>query len=267
MIPSTALSQPSRLPRETLQSEALYSKVAERYDTVFERAILAEGRLTELVREAMNGRRVLDLACGNGRWLDRFRPAAYVGVDLNRAMLIQARQRYPDAQFIQADMTRIPFPDGSFDGVISMFGAMGHLPPKGQEAMVREARRVLSPHGTAIFTNGNTWSPFALPTTLAGGRVRIEGVRVRVHSTTPRRVGRLLSGFRILRLESYDYSYLPMLPLKFVASLLGRDYRPIYAHWMELLDHCRYIPTMRWFGKQLVAVCQKVNSVTPRAWA
>ena len=257
MIRSTAPVPPSRPPRETRQSEALYSKVAERYDTVFERAILAEGRLTELVREAVNGRRVLDLACGNGRWLDRFRPAAYVGVDLNRAMLLQGGERYPDARFLQADMTRVPFPDASFDGVISMFGAMGHLRPKGQQAMVREVRRVLTPDGMAVFTNGNTWSPFALPTTVTGGRVRIEGVRVRVHSTTPRKVRRLLSGFRILRLESYDYSYLPILPLKFVASLFGRDYRPIYAHWMELLDHCRDIPTMRWFGKQLVAVCAR----------
>lgn len=246
-----------RPPEETVQSEALYTKVAERYDVVFERAILAEGRLTELVNETMNGRRVLDLACGNGRWLDRFRPAAYVGLDLNQAMLIEASKRYPDAPFVQGDMTRIPLHDGSVDGVISMFGAMGHVPAKEQKIMLAEVRRVLAPGGTAILTNGNTWSPFALPTTLTGGRVRIEGVRVRVHSTTPPRLARLLKGFRILRLESYDYSYLPMLPLKFVASLLGRDYRPIYAHWMELFDHCRYIPTMRWFGKQLLAVVQR----------
>ena len=154
-------------------------------------------------------------------------------------------------------MTRVPLADGSFDGVISMFGAMGHLTPGGQAALVREAHRLLAPGGMAIFTNGNTWSPFALPTTMTGGRVRIEGVRVRVHSTTPRKLARLLIGFRVLRLESYDHSYLPILPLKFTAHLLGRPYEPIYAHWMDLFDHCRYIPTMRWFGKQLVAVCEK----------
>lgn len=252
-----AIPAVDRRARETAQSEALYSKVARRYEAVFERAILAEGRLTELVRQAMNGRRVLDLACGNGRWLDRFQPASYLGLDLNRAMLSEARKRYPDTRFAQADMTRIPSPDQSFDGVLSMFGAMGHLPVKGQEATVREVWRVLAPGGLAIFTSGNTWSPFALPTTLARGRVRIEGVAVRVHSTTPRRLTGLLAGFRILQVESYDYSYLPILPLKFAACLLGADYRPVYAHWMELLDHCRYVPTMRWFGKQLLAVCQK----------
>lgn len=250
-----------KLPlRETVQSETLYAKIAARYDTVFERAILAEGRLTEVLRDSLSGWRVLDLACGNGRWLSRFQPGSYVGVDLNASMLAQARERYPNAEFIQADMTAVPLPDGSFEGVISMFGAMGHLPPLGQKAMVREAWRLLEPGGLAVFTNGNLWSPFSLPTTITGGRVRIEGVRVRVHSTTPQRFTSMLSDFRVLRLESYDYSYLPIMPLKFAACLLGKDYQPIYRGWMDLLGHCRYIPTMQWFGKQLLAVCQKVGT-------
>ncbi len=248
--------------KETVQSEALYAKVALRYDTVFERAILAEGRLTEVVQENMSGRGVLDLACGNGRWLDRFRPASYVGLDLNLAMLHEARRRYPDACFVQGDMTRLPFSDSSFEGVISMFGAMGHLSPARQETMIREVWRVLKPGGLAVLTNGNMWSPFNLPTTLTGGRVRIEGVRVHVHSTTPRRMARLLAGFRLLRLESYDYSYLPILPLKFAASLVGCDHQSIYVHWMHLFDHCRYIPTMRWFGKQLLVVCEKAHGAS-----
>lgn len=251
------MSTIAALPKETIQSEALYAKVAARYDTVFERAILAEGRLTEVLRETLSDRSVLDLACGNGRWLDRFRPASYVGIDLNGPMLAEARRRYPDARFIQADMTDVPLPDGSFEGVISMFGAMGHLSPTGQEAMVREIWRLLRPGGIALLTNGNLLSPFALPTTLTGGRVRIEGVRVRVHSTTPRKFTQLLSGFRLLRLESYDCSYVPIAPLKFAVCLAGKDYRPIYGRWMDLLGHCRYIPTMRWFGKQLLAVCRK----------
>lgn len=245
--------------RETIQSQRLYDRVAPSYDTVFERAILAESRLTALVRQCTEGKRVLDLACGNGRWLSRLGACDYTGLDLNERMLDEARRHCPEATFLCGDMTDLPFEDDAFDVVISLFGAMGHLPPEGQRRMIREARRVLRSDGIAIFTNGNVCSPFGFPLVLSGHRVRIEGVRVRVHSSSPRRFAQSLrqSGFEILDLSSYDYSYLPIMPLKFGACLAGRDYRPVYAGLMEVLEHCRLIPVLRWFGKQLVAVCRR----------
>lgn len=245
--------------RETAQSERLYNRVAPLYETVFERAILAEGRLTALVRQYMDGKRVLDLACGNGRWLTRFAPSNYTGLDLNEKMLEQARRHYPGSTFVAGDMTDLPFADGAFEGVVSLFGAMGHLPPAGQQRMIREAYRVLKAEGIAIFTNGNVWSPFNVPLALKGHRVRIEGVRVRVHSSSPTGLRRSLerAGFEVLDVSSYDYSYLPILPLKFGACLIGRDYRGIYSGLMDVLENCCYVPTLRWFGKQLVAVCKK----------
>ena len=242
---------------ESEQSQRLYAKVAPRYDRVFERAILAEGRLTSLVKGYAEGRRVLDLACGNGRWLERLTPARYVGLDLSEQMLAQARERQPDCFFLRGDMAVLPFADESFEVAVSLFGGMGHLPPDGQQLMAREAARVLTPGGVAVFTNGNMWSPFNLPTTAKGNRFKLEGVRLKVHSTTPRRFAELLQDFSILRIESYDYSYLPIAPLKLFCALIGRDYRDAYGRLMDTLDHCTYIPTLRWFGKQLVAICRK----------
>src|SRR2546428_10277452 len=121
---------------ETSQAEQLYSKVARKYDLVFERAILSEGRLTDLTRSLLDGRAVLDLACGNGRWLDRFNPDEYVGLDLNERMLYEARERYSNIRFVRGDMTALPFAANTFEGVMSMFGAMGHLPPSGQQTMI-----------------------------------------------------------------------------------------------------------------------------------
>lgn len=245
--------------RETAQSERLYSRVAAVYEAVFERAILAEGRLTAMVRRCMNGKRVLDLACGNGRWLMRFAPGDYTGLDLNTEMLEQARRHFPGSTFVCGDMTDLPFADAAFDGVVSLFGAMGHLPPRGQQRMIREACRVLRTGGMAIFTNGNVWSPFNVPLVLKGHRVRIEGVRVKVHSSSPGGLRRSLEqgGFEVLDISSYDYSYLPIMPLKLGACLVGRDYRPVYAGLMDVLENCCYVPSLRWFGKQLVAVCRK----------
>jgi SAM-dependent methyltransferase len=244
---------------ETAQSERLYSRIAPSYDAVFERAILAEGRLTDIVRQHMDGKCVLDLACGNGRWLTRFAPGDYTGLDLNEKMLQEARRRFSKSTFVCGDMTDLPFEDGSFEGLVSLFGAMGHLPLGGQRRMVLESHRVLKSGGIAIFTNGNDWSPFGVPLVLSGHRVRIEGVRVRVHSSNPRGFQRLLEqgGFEVLEVSSYDYSYLPIMPLKFGACLVGQDYRPIYSGLMDTLEYCSCIPTLRWFGKQLVAVCRK----------
>ncbi len=117
--------------------------------------------------------------------------------------------------------------------------------------------RVLAPDGVAILTNGNLWSPFVLPTTLMGNRVRMEGMRFKVHSTTPSRFRAMLDGFKLLRLESYDHSFIPLLPVKFVGCLLGQNYRRGYSSLMDIYNHCRYIPALRWCGKQLVAVCAK----------
>jgi ubiquinone/menaquinone biosynthesis C-methylase UbiE len=165
----------------------------------------------------MDDKTVLDLACGNGRWLRRFAPGVYIGLDLNAKMLDEARREFPDHTFIQADMTRLPFEDCSFDGIVSLFGAMGHLPRQGHHEMFGEAYRVLKSSGVAIFTNGNMLSPFNLPTTVKGSRVRIEGVRLRVHSFTPKQFREVVSeaGFELLDISSYDYSYLPIMPLKF----------------------------------------------------
>jgi len=241
---------------ETAQSDRLYSRVAPVYEAVFERAILAEGRLTAMVRRHMDGRRVLDLACGNGRWLTRFAPGDYTGLDLNERMLGEARRHHPRSTFVCGDMTDLPFADATFEGIVSLFGAMGHLPPQGQQRMIREAYRVLKSDGIAIFTNGNVWSPFNVPLVLKGHRVRIEGVRVRVHSSSPSGFRRSLeeAGFEVLELSSYDYSYLPIMPLKFGACLVGRDYRGIYSGLMDILENCCSVPTVRWFGKQLVVV-------------
>ncbi len=210
--------------RETIQSEKLYHKVGAKYGRIFQRAILAEGRLTKLVQSSFNRRSVLDIACGNGRWLERFTPASYVGLDINFTLLGQARLHHPAQTFVQGDMTDLPFPGESFEGVMSLFGAMGHLPPQGQERMLREAHRVLKKRGVALFTNGNMWSPFNLPSTLKANHVRVEGVYLKVHSATPNTFRKAVveAGFELLEMSSYDYSYVPLAPIKLGACLFTR---------------------------------------------
>jgi len=89
---------------------------------------------------------VLDVACGPG-WITAAAAEAghrVVGLDVAEAMLDQARQRYPHLDVRLGPAERLPFPDGSFDAVISAFG-LPHFADHG--AFAAEAWRVLRPGG------------------------------------------------------------------------------------------------------------------------
>ncbi len=104
-------------------------------------------------------RNVLEIAAGTGivtRVLhDRLHARANLtATDLNQPMLEAAREKFrPDEQvaFETADAQNLPFPDESFDCVVCQFGLM-FFPDK--PAAMREARRVLKPHGRYLF---NVW--------------------------------------------------------------------------------------------------------------
>ena len=70
------------------------------------------------------GREVLDIACGAGYGSALLaRGAARVtGADISQAAIDHARDRYasvPGLEFRQADCAALPFPDATFDAVVS----------------------------------------------------------------------------------------------------------------------------------------------------
>jgi SAM-dependent methyltransferase len=87
----------------------------------------------ELLCEAVDlraGERVLDVACGNGNaaLAAARRFCRVTGIDYVPALLERARQRVQaeglEATFQEADAEALPFPDASFDVVLSTCGAM-----------------------------------------------------------------------------------------------------------------------------------------------
>ena len=94
------------------------------------------------------GWRVLDVACGKGRFLSRLEAEWGVrpfGVDLSETALVQARGA--GVGVAAADAQRLPFPDSSFDAVTCL-GSLEHFPDPAAGA--REVSRVLKPDGKAI---------------------------------------------------------------------------------------------------------------------
>lgn len=102
----------------------------------------------------LGARRVMEVAAGTGiatRALAAALPEALIeATDLNQAMVtFGSRNPQPRVRWSAVDATALPFPDGAFDLAVCQFGVM-FFPHRGRA--FREARRVLAPGGTYLFS-------------------------------------------------------------------------------------------------------------------
>ena len=102
----------------------------------------------------LHKRRVLDLACGTGRWLERIMARGGrwgVGIDCSTAMLRVARTKAAIAgKLAQGACERLPFRAGVFDLVICSF-ALGHI--RDLRAVACELARVTQPGGDVFISD------------------------------------------------------------------------------------------------------------------
>jgi ubiquinone/menaquinone biosynthesis C-methylase UbiE len=95
------------------------------------------------------GARVLDLGCGEGMLaLLKLKGAHLTGVDLSRELLTVARRNGYDVT-CAALLAQLPFPDDSFDYVVSL-DVMGHIALDEKDTVIAEMARVLRPDGVTL---------------------------------------------------------------------------------------------------------------------
>jgi GT2 family glycosyltransferase/SAM-dependent methyltransferase/glycosyltransferase involved in cell wall biosynthesis len=105
---------------------------------------------------AVKGKEVLDVACGEGYGSSCMADVAnsVVGVDISEDAVLHASDTYkkPNLRFQQGSVCALDFLDNSFDIVVS-FETLEHLLE--QEQMLSELRRVLRPEGVLIISSPN----------------------------------------------------------------------------------------------------------------
>jgi ubiquinone/menaquinone biosynthesis C-methylase UbiE len=176
------------------------------------------------------GMRVLDVACGTGNLAipAARRGAKVTGVDIAPNLLEQARQRAAEqglpATFEEGDAEQLAYPDGQFDLVMSMFGAMFAPRP---ERVASELARVCRQGGTIVMAN---WTPegFVGKTFILTGRYvpppqgMPAPVLWGVENVVQERLGKYTSKTEMARRAiSFDYPFPPRQVVQFFRDYFG----------------------------------------------
>ena len=128
-----------------------YQRIAPFYDLL---DLPFERRRYRILRPQLFTRlsgRILDAGVGTGRNFPFYPPGAdVVGIDISPAMLARAKRRRSlspaSIELRQMDITRLDFPDDSFDAAVASF-LFCVLPDELQTLALRELRRVVKADG------------------------------------------------------------------------------------------------------------------------
>ena len=143
-------------PREGMEAELIsfwssshsYYELAREVNTDYGDADhVSHRRLVDALAEA-GARSVLDVGCGTAELssvlANRLPGLEYVGVEVSRLALRTAKTLGRPGEFLAADAECLPFPDGRFDAVVSLYALEHFAHPK--EALA-EMARVVRPGG------------------------------------------------------------------------------------------------------------------------
>lgn len=107
------------------------------------------------------GARVLDVACGHGRIANRLaRDGATVsGLDATALFLDRARTEAAgdglEVEYVEGDMRKLPWRDGSFDRLVSWFTSFGYFDDADNRGVLREMHGVLRAGGSLLMETNN----------------------------------------------------------------------------------------------------------------
>jgi ubiquinone/menaquinone biosynthesis C-methylase UbiE len=209
-----------------------FDRAAEYYDSTRGFPEGVEADIAALMVKAGNltpESRVLEIGVGTGRIALPLAQhvKAYFGVDLARPMMdrLRAKRANEPIYLTQGDITRLPFPDASFDAVIAVH--IFHLVPAWRAAL-SEVERVLRP-GAPLIHGGNgriivdalqnIWAEATSEAREAGGAI----------PHTERETFLAANGWRELGLAQIHQFIVQRSPQQFVNSIRERHFSSMWS--------------------------------------
>lgn len=135
---------------------AYYAARAQEYDRVYAKPERQQDlrAIEQWLPGVLQGRAVLEVACGTGYWTHFLAPAArqVLAIDASVEVLriAQSRVDASHARFVLGDAYRLPVPGSSFDGAFAGFW-FSHVPVARAEDFLRGLHQALDPGAKVVF--------------------------------------------------------------------------------------------------------------------
>jgi SAM-dependent methyltransferase len=133
----------------------LYQERAREWDDIRPRALMEKAWLDRFIGLLPAGGSVLDIGCGAGEPIARYLIEAglrLTGVDSSPAMIAMCCERFPEREWIVADMRTLAL-ERCFDGLLA-WDSFFHLTPEDQRAMFPIFGAHAGPRAALMFTSG-----------------------------------------------------------------------------------------------------------------
>ena len=112
-------------------------------------------RDTEKFAKKFQGKKILDIGCGNCRQLIPFIGNELYGIDFSKKMIKNAKKFCKNnnmkVHLLVAEATKLPFEDEYFDGIICI-SVIHHLKPEEANKAIEEIYRVLKKDGKGLIS-------------------------------------------------------------------------------------------------------------------
>lgn len=111
----------------------------------------SDNKYIDIFLNSLNGKKILDVGCGNGKDCKYILEKGFNinGIDLSIGMLNIAKEKVPNCNFEIMDITKITYPDDSYDGIISNC-SLFHIPVEKLPKTLKSFKRVLKPDGKLL---------------------------------------------------------------------------------------------------------------------
>ena len=132
-----------------------YNAIADRYLVERTRDSQDVRLLDDLIDRLPANAKVLDAGCGAGIPISQILSEHFdvTGVDFSEAQIALAKKHVPNGSFICQDMTRLDFPENTFDGICSYY-AIIHIPREEHQPLLTNFYRMLKFGGFALLCLG-----------------------------------------------------------------------------------------------------------------